>query len=144
MPVDDLAQRARPAVLASYNNELPMLAAAAVGARAGSLPDDEPFSRVDDAPRSAAIGLADGPHRSLRVVRDADLVERQTAKKGWFCRSPSASAGPDFTLVDPDGKPQALSVDALGGDRYGIGLNDLDAAGHLSREGRAERQRGPG
>ena len=51
--------------------------AAAVGARAGPLPDDEPFARVDDAARFAAVGLADGPHRPLRVVRDADRLERQ-------------------------------------------------------------------
>ena len=34
-----------------------------------------------------------------------------------------------FTLIDPAGKPQPLSVDALGGDRYGITLADLTERG---------------
>ncbi len=129
-PVDDLAQRARPAVLASYNNESAHARTAAVGARRSSLPDDELVARVDDAPRPAAVGLADGPHRPQHVVRDAGLVEQRGQREGCGaagCRS--ANAARRFTLTDPEGKQRTLSVDALGGDRYGIGLGDLTRRG---------------
>ena len=83
---------------------------------------------MDDAARFAAVGLADGPHRALRVVRDADLWN-VSSEKGLVLPVAVGERGARFTLVDPDGKAQALSVDALGGDRYGIGLDNLTRRG---------------
>ena len=128
LPVDELAQRARPQVLARYNNALPMLVAAAVGARAGSLADDEPFpewTTLHDLPQSA--WLMD--HIARCVLSETLTSWNVSSEKGLVLPVTVGERGARFTLIDPEGKPQSLSVDALGGDRYGIGLD------HLTRRG---------
>ena len=63
-----------------------------------------------------------------------------SSEKGLVLPVAVGERGARFTLVDPDGKPQALSVDALGGDRYGIGLNDLTQRGIYRVKADAERR----
>ena len=51
-----------------------------------------------------------------------------------------------FTLIDPEGQQQALTVDPLGGDRYGLGLGGWTRRGtykvKASRVGEAEEGEG--
>ena len=129
LPIDDLAQRARPAVLASYNNELPML----LGRKWGrgqifflttSLSPE--WTTLHDLPQSAWL-----MDRIARCMLSETLTSwnNVNTEKGLVLPIAVGERGARFTLVDPDGKQQALSVDALGGDRYGIGLNDLTRRG---------------
>jgi len=62
------------------------------------------------------------------------------SEKGVVLPVAVGERGAHFTLVDPDKKRKALSVDALGGDRYGIGLYDLTQRGIYSVK--AERNDG--
>ena len=143
LPVDELAAAGPARGPGQLQQRAADARAAAVGARAGPLSDDEPFPRVDDAARPAAVGLADGPHRPLRVVRDTDRLERQQRERAGPAGGPRRAQGPIHA--------RRSRREAAGPERRCPGRRSLrhrpersDAAGHLSREGRAERRRGQG
>jgi hypothetical protein len=128
LPINELAQRARPEVLASYDNDLPMLVERRWGRGqvlflTTSLSRD--WTTLHELPQSA--WLMDRIARCL-------LAETLTAwnvstEKGFVLPIAAADRGCKFTLLEPDGKSRPLSVDALGGELYGIGLNDLAERG---------------
>lgn len=128
MPVDELAQRARPQVLARYNNELPMLVRRQWGRGqvlllTTSLSPE--WTTLHDLPQSA--WLLD--HITRCVLSETLPSGNVNSEKGLVLPVALGERGARFTLVDPEGKAQALSVDALGGDRYGIGLDNLAQRG---------------
>ncbi len=128
LPVDELARRARPQVLARYNNELPMLVRRQWGRGqvlflTTSLSPE--WTTLHDLPQSA--WLMD--HITRSVLSETLPSWNINSEKGLVMPVALAERGARFTLIDPDGKPQALSVDALGGDRYGIGLDNLTRRG---------------
>ncbi len=128
LPVDDLAQRARPCVLARYNNELPMLVRRQWGRGqvlflTTSLSPE--WTTLHDLPQSA--WLMD--HIARSVLSETLTAWNVNSEKGLVLPVALGERGARFTLVDPDGKQRDLTVDALGGDRYGIGLNDLTRRG---------------
>ena len=128
LPVDELALRARPAVLARYNNDLPMLLRRQWGRGqvlflTTSLTPD--WTTLYDLPQSAWL-----MDRIARCVLAETLTAwNVSSEKGLVLPVAAADRGARFTLIDTEGKPHALSVDALGGDRYGIGLVDLTQRG---------------
>jgi hypothetical protein len=129
LPVDDLAQRARPAVLARYSNDLPMLLRRQWGRGqvlllTTSLSPE--WTTLHNLPQSA--WLMDYIARCL-LSETLTSWNNVSSEKGLVVPIALSERGARFTLIDPDGKQQALSVDALGGDRYGIGLNDLTQRG---------------
>ncbi len=128
LSIDDLAQRARPAVLASYNNDLPMLLRRQWGRGqvlflTTSLSPE--WTTLHNLPQSAWL-----MDRIARCVLAETLTSwNVSTEKGLVLPVAVGERGARYTLVDTDGKPHALSVDALGGDRYGIGLVDLTQRG---------------
>jgi hypothetical protein len=128
LPVRDLAQRARPEVLARYNNDLPMLVRRRWG-RGQVLLLTTSLSRewttLHDLPQSA--WLMDRIARCL--LAETLTAWNVSSEKGLVLPVAAGDRGARFTLVDPQGKAQPLNVDALGGDSYGIGLNDLTQRG---------------
>ena len=128
LAVRDLAQRARPEVLARYNNDLPMLVRRRWG-RGQVLFLTTSLSRewttLHDLPQSA--WLMDRIARCL--LAETLTAWNVSSEKGLVLPVAAGDRGARFTLVDPQGKAQPLNVDALGGDSYGIGLNDLTQRG---------------
>ena len=117
-----------PQVLASYNNDLPMLLRRQWGRGqvlflTTSLSPE--WTTLHDLPQSA--WLMD--HIARCVLSETLTAWNVDSEKGLVLPIALGEHGARFTLIDPDGKQQALSVDALGGDRYGIGLNDLTRRG---------------
>jgi hypothetical protein len=124
LPVADLAQRAQPEVLARYDDDLPMLVRRRWG-RGQVLFLTTSLSRewttLHELPQSAWV--------MDRIARGL-LSETLTAwnvstEKGVVLPIAVGDRGAQLELVDPEGKSQSLSVDALGGELYGVGLNDL-------------------
>ncbi|MGD0898974.1 MAG: VWA domain-containing protein [Thermoguttaceae bacterium] len=120
-PVKDLAERAKPRVLGCYANKLPFMVARQWG-RGQVL--------------FISTGLSPG-WNTLPVVRQAvwlyDRVCRSMLLETFPPRNLSTEQAlvlpvaavdrlAEFALVDPEGGQQALSVDALEGNRYGIAL----------------------
>ena len=133
-PVDDLAQRARPAVLASYNNGQPMLVRRQWGQGevlflTTSLSRE--WTTLHDQPQSA--WLMDHIARSMLSGTLASW-SNVDSEKGVVMPVAAGERSAHFTLTDPEGKQRTLSVDPQGGDRYGVGLGDLTRRGiyHVS------------
>jgi len=129
LSVAELARRARPAVLARYNNDLPVLLWRQWGRGqvlflTTSLSPE--WTTLHDLPQSA--WLMDHIARCL-LSETLTTWNNVNSEKGVVLPVAVGERGARFTLVDPDGKPRVLSVDALGGDRYGISLNDLTRRG---------------
>jgi hypothetical protein len=128
LPVKDLADAARPQVLARYNNDLPMLVRRRWGQGqvlflTTSLSRD--WTTLHELPQSAWL-----MDRISRCILSETLTAwNASSEKGLVLPIAAGDRGNRFTLVDPGGKAQSLSVDALGGDLYGIGLNDLTQRG---------------
>jgi hypothetical protein len=128
LSVDELARRARPEVLAAYDNDLPMLLRRRWGRGqvlllTTSLSPE--WTTLHSLPQSA--WLMD--HIARCILSETLTAWNVNSEKGLVLPVAVAEHGARFTLIDPDGKQQALSVDSLGGDRYGIGLNDLTRRG---------------
>ena len=83
------------------------------------------WTTLHDLPQSA--WLMD--HIARCVLSETLPSWNVSSEKGLVLPVAVGERGARFTLVDPDGKPQVLSVDALGGERYGIGLDDLTRRG---------------
>ncbi len=128
IPVDELAQRARPAVLARYNNDMPMLLRRQWGKGqilflTTSLSPE--WTTLHDLPQSAWL-----MDRIARCVLAETLTAwNVSSEKGLVVPVAAAERQDRFTLIDAEGKPHALRVDALGGERFGIGLADLTERG---------------
>ena len=128
LPVEELAQRARPQVLASYNNDMPMLVRRQWGLGqvlflTTSL--SPAWTTMPDLPQSA--WLMDRIARCL--LAETLPAWNVSSEKGLVLPVALGDRSAHFTLVDPAGKEQPLSVDALGGERYGISLDDLTRRG---------------
>jgi hypothetical protein len=72
-------------------------------------------------------------HIARSILSETLTAWNVNSEKGLTLPVAIAEHGAQFTLFDPDAGPndkgQAKIVDALGGDRYGIGLNDLTRRG---------------
>jgi hypothetical protein len=132
LSVTELAERAKPLVLASYNNDMPMLLWRRWGQGqvlflTTSLSPE--WTTLHDLPQSA--WLMD--HIARSILSETLTAWNVNSEKGLTLPVAIAEHGAQFTLFDPDAGPndkgQAKIVDALGGDRYGIGLNDLTRRG---------------
>jgi hypothetical protein len=128
LPVSDLAERAQPEVLARYNNDLPMLVRRRWG-RGQVLFLTTSLSRewttLHELPQSAWL-----MDRIARCILSETLTAwNVSSEKSLVLPVSAGDRGARFTLINPEGKPQSLGVDALVGDLYGIGLNDLTQRG---------------
>jgi len=128
LTVDDLAQRARPQTLARYSNQSPMLLRRRWGRGevlflTTSLSRD--WTTLHDHPQSA--WLMDRIARSLL----ADTLPSWNGDGENALVMPVAvgERAMQFTLIDPAGNQKVLSVDALGGERYGVALGGLTERG---------------
>ena len=128
LSVKELAERARPLVLARYNNRLPMLVRRQWGQGQVLLLTTSlspQWTTLHDLPQSAWL-----MDHIARCVLAETLPSRDVnTEKGMVLPVALGERGAHFTLVDPAGKSQALSVDALGGDRYGIALDGFAQRG---------------
>jgi hypothetical protein len=128
LSVSDLANRARPAILAAYDNDLPMLLRRQWGRGqvlflTTSLSPE--WTTLHNLPQSAWL-----MDRIARCLLAETLNSwNVSTEKGSVLPVAVGERGARFTLIDTEGKSHALSVDALGGDRYGINLYDLTQRG---------------
>jgi hypothetical protein len=123
LPVEDQVQRTKPQVMGRYNNGLPFLVRRSWGRGQVLLWTSSLSPQWTTIPNVAqSWWLMD------RMVRDL-LVETLPSQNVETERSlvlPVAvgERSARIAMKDPDGQEQALSVDALGGDRYGVSLGN--------------------
>jgi hypothetical protein len=129
LPVSDLAERARPQVLATYNTGQPMLVRRQWGRGqvlllTTSLSPD--WTTLHILPQSAWL-----MDRIARCILSETLTSWNNvdSERGAVLPVAAGERGARFTLIDPGEKQQPLVVDALGGDRHGIGLYNLTQRG---------------
>ena len=129
-PVEELAERARPQVLARYSNGLPMLVRRQWGRGqvlflTTSLSPE--WTTLHDLPQSA--WLMD--HIARNVLAETLPSWNVSTEKGVVVPVALGERSAQFTLIgpEPDKKSQVLTVNALGGDRHGLGLDNLTQRG---------------
>jgi hypothetical protein len=119
-PHDERA--ARPTVLAGFDNGLPFLVARRIGRGEVVWAATGLFSNWNTLPKTNGMLLFD---RLLRGMLAATLPSR-TFDTVAAITLPVAAADrrADITVTAPDGTVEALGVEALGGDRFGVTLRD--------------------
>jgi hypothetical protein len=82
--------------------------------------------------------------RIFRDLLERTLPRRNLASTGQMVFPiPSELRGARFTLADPAGKEEMLSVDALGGDRYGVSIGNLAERGIWRLVARTAKEHSP-
>lgn len=113
---------ARPQVLAMFDNGLPFLVTRRIGRGEVAWLSSALFSNWNTLPKNNGMLLCD---RLLRGMLAATLPAR-TFDTLAAITLPVAAADrrSDITVTAPDGTVEALAVEALGGDRFGVTLRD--------------------
>ncbi len=124
----ELAEKARPAVLASYTNDKPMLLRRRWGRGqvlflTTSLSRD--WTTLHDLPQSA--WLIDRIARSL--LAETVPSKNFSSEQGLVLPIAATNRNAQISLIAPDGTRQSLSVDSLGGDRFGVSLGNWTKRG---------------
>ena len=121
--IEELARRAKPVVLGRYNNDVPMLVRRQWGRGEILLLSTSlspQWTTMPDVGQS--WWLMD---RIVRSLLTETLPSRNISSEGAFVLPVAVGErSARYTLTDADGPQQALTVDALGGDRYGISLGN--------------------
>jgi hypothetical protein len=115
--------RARPRVLAAFDNGQPFLVSREIGRGSVLFVASGLFSPWNTLPKTNAMLLFD---RLLRGMLATTLPER-TIETADALPLPLAARDRHATvrLGRPDGREETLMVEALGGDAYGVTLRDL-------------------
>ena len=116
-------ERVRPRVLAAFDNGQPFLVSRAIGRGSVLFVASGLFSPWNTLPRTNAMLLFD---RLLREMLSATLPARtiDTVDVLPLPLSPRDRHA-TIRLKRPDGREETLTVEALGGDAYGVTLRDL-------------------
>jgi len=136
-----LAERTRPHVLGSFTNQVPFLVERNIGRGRVLFVSTGVFRQWNTLTSVNTVVLFD------RIFRD--LLERTLPKRNLASTErvvvpvPAELREARFTLTDPAGGQQWVSVDALGSDRYGIVVRNLPHRGFY-RIAAAGTQPGPG
>jgi hypothetical protein len=116
-------ERVRPRVLAAFDNGQPFLVSRAIGRGSVLFVASSLYSPWNTLPRTNAMLLFD---RLLREMLSATLPARtiDTVDVLPLPLSPRDRHA-TIRLKRPDGREETLTVEALGGDAYGVTLRDL-------------------
>ena len=116
-------ERVRPRVLAAFDNGQPFLVSRAIGRGSVLFVASGLYSPWNTLPRTNAMLLFD---RLLREMLSATLPARtiDTVDALPLPLSPRDRHA-TIRLKRPDGREETLTVEALGGDAYGVTLRDL-------------------
>jgi hypothetical protein len=125
LPADDASQderTARPTVVAAFDNGLPFLVARRLGRGEVVWAATGMFSNWNTLPKTNGMLILD---RLLRGMLAATLPSRNFDTVAAITL-PIATADrrADITVTAPDGTVEALGVESLGGDRFGVTLRD--------------------
>lgn len=127
LPPAELAEKTRPHVLASYTNQMPFLIERDIGRGRVLLFTTGVFRDWNTLTITDAVVIFD---RILRDLLQRSLPRRNLASTGQMTFPvPSDLRAAQFTLADPGGHEEMLTVDALGGDRYGVSIGNLAQRG---------------
>ncbi len=127
-PIQDLADRTKPSVLARYTNGLPFMIERRLGHGRVLFVSTGVFPEWNTLALTNAMLMYD---RILRGMLESTLSERNLSSERQIeLPVPAWQRTASFTLTDPDGLDEPLAVDALGGDRWGITLGNLMRRGH--------------
>jgi hypothetical protein len=119
----ELAERGKPRILGSYTNQVPFLIERQMGRGRVLFLSTGVFRDWNTLTATNAALVFD------RIFRD--LLARTLPKRNLTTTErlvipvPPEMRSSQFTLTDPAGNVDRLSVDALGGDRYGLILTNL-------------------
>ena len=125
LPDDDATadeQTARPTLVALFDNGLPFLVTRRIGRGEAAWVSSGVFSNWNTLPKTNGMLLFD---RLLRGMLAATLPSRNFDTVAAITL-PVAAADrrADVTVTTPDGTAEALGVEALGGERFGVTLRD--------------------
>lgn len=133
VPAPALARQYEPRVLARFTNGKPALIERQLGAGRIVMFTTGVFAGTNGdgwntIPRSDAVVLFD---RVLRSMIESTLPERNwgTVDEIQLPIAPAFRRA-HFSVTRPDGIEEPLSVDALGGDRYGVTIRHATQRGH--------------
>jgi hypothetical protein len=128
-PLDKVAERAKPAVLGRYQeNHLPFIVRRQLGRGQVLLLTTSLSPSWTTLPKEqASAWLFDHILRGL--LSETFPTRNLETDEQLVLPVPAADRTGRFTLVDSEGQERALTVDALGGDRYGVKLSDWTKRG---------------
>lgn len=116
-----------PRVMAAFDNGVPFLASRDIGRGKVVWVGSGLFSPWNTLPKTNAILLFD---RLLRSLLAETLPELTIATADQFTIPLGAGdRRADIRLVRPDGREESLSIEALGGDAYGVTIRDMTRRG---------------
>jgi hypothetical protein len=127
VPPEELAEKQRPHVLASFTNGLPFLVERNIGRGQTLLVSTGVFREWNTLTSTNAALIFD------RIFRD--LLERTLPRRNLASTEqlvvpvPADFRGARFARLAPDGKEEPIGVDAIGSDRYGVILRNLGQRG---------------
>lgn len=126
-PVADLIERNRPRVLAAFDNGVPFLVSRGIGRGQVLWVASGMFSDWNNLPKTNAMLMFD---RVLRGMLERTLPKRNLESIEQLTL-PVAESDRNATIrvTRPDGMSETLSVDALGGDLYGVAVRDVTERG---------------
>ena len=127
LPVEKVAERTRPRVLARFTNKLPYLIERDIGNGQVLLVTSGVYRDWNTLTATNTVVIFD------RILHD--MLHRTLPKRNLSTTEPLVVPVPAgehrarFTLTDPAQKETSLAVDAMGANRYGIGLTNLPLRG---------------
>jgi hypothetical protein len=125
---EDRARSQQPRVLAAFSNQMPFLVERRIGAGHVLLMSSGLHSTWNNLVRTPTVFLYD---RILRGMIARTLPRRTfSTVETVTLPVPSADRRLQFTLVRPSGARDALTVDALGPDTFGVTIPHVSERGH--------------
>jgi hypothetical protein len=128
-------------VLARFTNQVPFLIERDIGRGRVVWIATGVFRDWNTLTSTDAVVIFD---RILRDLLERTLPQRNLASTGQMAFPiPSELRGARFTLTDPGGREEMLSVDALGSERYGVLIGSLARRGIWRLVARTARESSP-
>jgi hypothetical protein len=133
-PVDVIARRQQPQILAKYSNGLPFLVERRIGRGDVMFVSTGVLSGWNNLTRTNAVVLLDRLLRGM-LVRTLPRRNFGTNERAVFAVAAADRRG-EFSLERPGGTTEALFVDAVGPEQYAVTLRNLTQRGtyHLTAE----------
>jgi hypothetical protein len=128
LPAEELAERQRPRVVATLTNGVPLLVERRIGA--GRLL----WFSSGLSPNWSTLALTNTMLLMDRICRD--LLQSTFPRRNLDTNEPivlpvsAADRAARFTLSGPDARPQVLTADAVGPDRYAVAAANPARRGH--------------
>lgn len=127
IPVERLVERGRPRVIARFSNKIPYMIERDLGAGQVLFVSSGVYRDWNTLTVTNAVVVFD---RILHDMLDQTLPRRSlSTSQRLVLPVPPEQHRARFALIDPAGHESALSVDAIGPDRYGVGLANLPQRG---------------